>query len=417
VSYFVAAHSSKSTATVVAVGDPRCEMAVRLPRFMQPFLTWLTAVPAPGERHPTAARNTALMDAAFRMGAGAAISVLGLAQGFGLLKVALLLTGAALTTSGMSIVQVIIFHYCAHAAMFRSRPVNQVVGRFISIVFLFSDFDKYRADHIQHHRAEKLITEDDEFSRFVVRVCRLQPGEGKKKLWAKTVVAIISPIFHGRFFVSRVRGNLLTGSVPRTIAFGAFWGTFVGGATYFDIWAEIFLIWILPLTVLLQVATIFRILCEHRFPPAEILSARGKLLLCYATIGVFPGRSPPALLASSAKGAVAWMLWWFDLLTIQLFSRVVVLVGDAPCHDFHHRRPGTREWFHAHYARQQDKENGCPGYPMNYIDVWGLFEAIDLNLEALANASKDALAGGSIPHGAPSRQGDGRNATLPQLTT
>ena len=30
-------------------GNPRTQMARRLPPFLQPFLTWLTAMPAPGE--------------------------------------------------------------------------------------------------------------------------------------------------------------------------------------------------------------------------------------------------------------------------------------------------------------------------------------------------------------------------------
>ena len=40
---------------MVSIGtpaDPRTRMAARLPGYLQPFLTWLTAKPAPGEVAP-----------------------------------------------------------------------------------------------------------------------------------------------------------------------------------------------------------------------------------------------------------------------------------------------------------------------------------------------------------------------------
>ena len=37
----------------------------------------------------------------------------------------------------------------------------------------------------------------------------------------------------------------------------------------------------------------FRILCEHRLPPAEVIAARGPNLVCQATAGVFAGAIPP----------------------------------------------------------------------------------------------------------------------------
>ena len=76
------------------------------------------------------------------------------------------------------------------------------------------------------------------------------------------------------------------------------------------------------------------------------------------------------------------------MLTVHLFARVFVLVGDAPCHDFHHRRPASRRWTDYIHARQKDADNGCPTYPLGYIETWGLFEAIDENLASLSTAAR-----------------------------
>ncbi|MFC7538364.1 hypothetical protein ACFQU2_01425 [Siccirubricoccus deserti] len=80
-----------------------------------------------------------------------------------------------------------------------------------------------------------------------------------------------------------------------------------------------------------------------------------------------------------------------DLLTVQLFVRLFVLVGDAPCHDFHHRKPATRRWADYIHARQADLDAGSPGFPTGYFETWGLFRAIDQNLETLAATTPEAI--------------------------
>lgn len=72
------------------------------------------------------------------------------------------------------------------------------------------------------------------------------------------------------------------------------------------------------------------------------------------------------------------------MLTVTVFSRAFVLVGDAPCHDFHHRRPANRKWTSYAHARQQDSDAGSPGFPVGYTENWGLIRAVDSNLATLA---------------------------------
>ncbi len=153
--------------------------------------------------------------------------------------------------------------------------------------------------------------------------------------------------------------------------------------------------WVLPVVVLLQAATIFRILCEHRFPEQVLIQARGRDFPCHATSGVFPGLAPPYACGFSRAGCWAWLGWWANMLTVQLLVRVLVLVGDAPCHDYHHRRPASRRWTSYIHARQADLDSGSPGFRVGYNTTWGLFHAVDESLASLArtpDGSADQLS-------------------------
>jgi len=381
--------------------DPRAAMARRLPAAVQPLITRITAMPAPGERAHGVSTKGPLVDAIVRMGVGASLAAAAVAMD-GAAAWLLYALGAILSVSGLGIVQVVLFHYCAHGAVFRSQKLNVLVGRAISIIFLFKYFDDYKREHIQHHRSQKLITEEDEFATFVVGVCGMRPGMSRRALWLKLALNLVSPVFHGKFLYLRLKGNLVSGHPSHGWRFAAFWAAFLGLAAATGMEAELALAWLLPLTVFLQIATVFRILCEHRIPEPELLQSRGKSLIVEATTGVFSGRPLPAESARTVRGFALWTLWWLDLLTLKALARLLVLVGDASCHDFHHRRPGVKNWPDAVYERAADKAKGCPGYPGNYIDVWGLMNAVDQNVRSLAAASPNLL-GGSKTDPAPER--------------
>ena len=79
------------------------------------------------------------------------------------------------------------------------------------------------------------------------------------------------------------------------------------------------------------------------------------------------------------------------MLTVQLLVRVIVLVGDAPCHDYHHRKPASRRWTSYIQARQQDAQAGSAVFQTGYSETWGLFRAIQATLASLSR----------LPHGTP----------------
>ena len=93
---------------------------------------------------------------------------------------------------------------------------------------------------------------------------------------------------------------------------------------------------------------------------------------------------PPAALAGSLHGLVLWLAWWANMLIVQVLVRVFVLVGDAPCHDYHHNKPASRGWTGYIQARQRDMESTV-GSLAGHSETWGLFRAVD---NTLANLSR-----------------------------
>lgn len=364
--------------------DPRAAMTDRIPTTLQPFLTWLTARPAPGEAARPRAAWTFVAEALLWIAAGLSIGVAGLSVGLWL-ALPLLFLSLTATTSGLGLFQVVVFHHCSHGAVFAERDRNRLVGRLISALLIFKHFDAYRHEHMLHHNSRKLLTDEDEFADFVLDMCQLEPGVPKRQLWRRVMLnVVLSPSFHLKFLGKRILAAWLSPDWLHNLFGVAVWVTTATACVLAGYTLMFAVLWVLPVTVLLQIATIGRILCEHRFPDAALISSRNREFTCLVTAGVFPGSAPPDVSSVTVSGLLAWTAWWLDMLTVQLFTRVFVLVGDAPCHDFHHRRPQKHLWTNYIHARQEDLDAGCPGFPLNYGESWGLINAIDENLASLS---------------------------------
>ncbi len=359
--------------------SPRTAMYQRLPAALQPFLTWLTAQPAPGE---TVRERSPLVFVAYSCAqilAGLALGLLAWPQHPLLLIVAMLLV-----TAGLGLFQVVIFHHCSHGTVFRRRELNMLIGRLISVILLFKHFDTYQREHMLHHSHNKLLTEEDEFANFVFETCCLRAGEPIGVLRRRVIFNLISPWFHARFTIRRIQAAWSSKRWMDSAAGAAFWGVTAALAAATGHGLAYVLVWVVPVTVLLQVATAGRILCEHSFPELDVIRVRGRDLSSHATGGVFPGSMPPAASAATPGGFVRWGLWWGCMLAVQIPVRVVILVGDAPCHDFHHRKPASRRWTSYIQARQHDREAGSAVFKAEYRETWGLFRAIDATLVSLS---------------------------------
>ena len=383
-----------------ALPNPREAMAARLPRALQPFLTWLTARPAPGEVMAQRSALSYVVGAIAWLLAGVALTVLPFLLAAPPLAAWLLVPlGLTFTCCGLGLFQVVIFHHCSHGTVFATREANRRAGRVISAFFLFKRFDDYQREHMLHHSAKKLLTEEDEFADFVLGLLGLEAGVPKRELWRRLLVSLVSPAFHWTFLSRRIRASMFTGDAGHDLMARGFWGAMLAATLATGTFWLFLLAWVLPVTILLQIATVGRIIVEHVFPEAHHVAARDRDFVAHATLGVFPGSQPPLARATTVAGFAAWTAWWAEMLTVHLFVRLFVMVGDAPCHDFHHRKPASRKWTSYIHARQGDLDAGSPGYPAGYFECWGLIAAVDRNLASLA-ATAPATIGRAPGHAA-----------------
>ena len=365
--------------------DVREAMAVALPRALQPFLTWLTAKPLDSEKQRVGRPLYHVITAFLSLIVGIVVSSYALWAG-GWFLVALPFA-LIVTTSGMGKLQAVVYHHCAHWTVFKWRPANDWMGNFIAVLLVIKPFEDYRAEHLRHHRAKVQLTDEDEFIQFLTGRLGMQTGMPVDALRRRFLAAMFSPLLHIQFLLGRLSGCFLSADRAHNVRAFAFWLPIVAAVTYLGIWWPFAVVWILPVTVLFQIATALRILCEHRFPDRRTLENRGPEFICDVTIGVFPGTRPPE--PGNAKLG-AWIVWWAKMLTVHLFCRVFVLVGDASAHDYHHRNPNSPGWANHIYERHKEARSGSSRFPKNYSEYWGLFGAIDSILISMSRTPKNA---------------------------
>lgn len=351
---------------------------LRLPACLQRMLTWVTTVPILGQDvKRTSFYQT--ITAFLSLITGLLGSMIILKENFYLFLPFSLL----ITVSGMRKLQVVIYHHCSHGSVFHSRLANAILGEMISILLVIKDFRTYKQDHMAHHNSKKLLTTEDETSQDLAEI-GLMPGVPKHILWQRLILSFVSPFAQVRSFLNRIRLCFLSLHLIHNLCAIAFWASIISIIYYFKFLSIFIIVWIFPLTFLYHISRILRLLAEHKWPAQEIMRSRGLLFICVTTIAVFNGEALPGKTGRVLYDYYQISLWAVRMIFIHLFARVFVLVGDTPCHDYHHRRPSSREWSSYIDARQKDKMTGCLGYPINYSEVWGLFNAIDNNLQSLS---------------------------------
>jgi hypothetical protein len=299
---------------------------------------------------------------------------------------ALLPFGMVATTSGMGLLQAVVYHHCAHGTVLATRRGNRTMGKFISLLLLIKDFDVYQKEHFAHHSPRRLLTDDDEFLSYLLRFIGIAPGMPRPALRRRVLKSFFSPAFHARLLAARLTGCLVTCSAADRTARAVFWGSILAGAYLAGAMAPLLIAWFVPAVILFQIATSLRVLAEHRFADGDAMALRDHRFIARTTAGVFPGAAVPRIAAGKIAALAEWTIWWGKMMTVHLFSRVFVLVGDAPAHDYHHRHPGSPDWASYIHARSRDRALGCPGFAVDYIGTLGLFQAIDENLASLADA-------------------------------
>ncbi|MFJ7792559.1 fatty acid desaturase [Pseudomonas sp. NPDC096950] len=356
-----------------------------LPGFMQPFLSWLTAKPLPEDINQVRRLKPVhhILVSAGLIAFGVMLSGIGYLYG----SPGPWLLGFVVATGGIKQMQVMICHNCAHDMVFEQREWNLRLGRLISGVLMLKPFDIYKHEHTLHHSSRTLLTDDDDTLSYLQGVVGLKPSDSIAMMWAKLVTTAMSPLVMLRAAWGRLKATATAPNRAVSALTLIFWTTLAWLAValgHFDLFV---MAWVIPVFAGYHISTTFRLAAEHTWPGIDVLERRGIDFICESTTGVFIGeelRIPDG--AGGVRRGAHIGLWLIKMLGFHLFIRLFVMVGDTPCHDYHHRRPRSKDWPNYITARERDRLEGAHPFPTNYTDYWGYIHAVTTNFRKFQQA-------------------------------
>ncbi|WP_180929098.1 fatty acid desaturase [Streptomyces sp. AJS327] len=335
-----------------------------LPRFVQPYLTWVTGVPLEGGKQliPWSPAKAGLLGL-FQMAVGITLGAFML-NPFTAWSVPVLVLSSMLTTGGMRRLDVVVVHQTLHRMFAKSAGANRVVGELITTFFWRMPYDENRKEHLLHHAYPCSLKDGD---TLYLLSTGMRPGMTRSEFRRYLLTALFSPKHHGRFFFGRVKSNFV-GVHPRyrlvmSLVYLAATVTFLWLTGW---WVEWLVLWVLPVSVLFQACTYLYTMTEHRwwlFGNQERLPRDKRDLL---TFGRFCGEAAPDGSHTGFAKVGAWSRWTFRMLVVHSSYRMFVLVGDTVQHDLHHVMPAC-DWANSPWIRADDVGNR----PERYTEIWG----------------------------------------------
>ncbi|GAA2577079.1 hypothetical protein GCM10010399_03450 [Dactylosporangium fulvum] len=357
-----------------------------LPEILALPLTLLTGRPHAGQRPIRFTAGQHLVNAFASLLGGLAVTAVALhAGGWYLL---LLLPGWAMTLHGMRNLRMMIFHQCSHGNMWARSRLDTALGRLLAALLMIQQFDRYQVEHVGEHHARHHMTLRDPTVQAILLSLGLRPGMTRRQMWRNTLHRLVSPSFHLRFGLARLRSYFhFAGPGERALA-GAGLLAVAVLATWWHAWTFVLVGWVLPATLFFQVSNTLRLCVKHTFPPAGRADRRGPDYFGGLTNAIFLGEAAPRPGRSRPAAARAWARWLCRMAFVHFPARYLVLTGDTVCHDYHHRHPKSRDWPNYIFAREQDHLAGHRGWPA-YRHVWGMVPAINLVFDSLSRADPD----------------------------
>jgi hypothetical protein len=347
------------------------------PEWTNPFWTWLTGKPRHGE-HPKFVLGPwgFMFCSLLSYVVGIAMALQGMFLR-GWWSEAAVAVGYILAVSGSRRLVSTVVHQCIHGRFSGGRAVDHWVGEAITLVTLTQTADEYKREHFaQHHRYGVFTTQRDPAAKFLQAI-GFVPGRSRRSLWGQLVLNFGSPHFHGHFLLMRLKSNFIAARGWRLLASYVYLAAWVGIAAWVGV-VPVLVAFGIPIVCLYQLSVMLEFISEHAwFVPVPALSQANDVHGTHSW-GRFCGAAVPSYEACAGPLAyfAAMLRWGGAHLFYHLPVRLLVLPGDLPQHDFHHRHPGTVEWTRAAYSRHADlasaESNGVP-----YKEFWGLHRAVD----------------------------------------
>jgi hypothetical protein len=359
---------------VSAVPDVRATY-LRFPAWTQHFWTWQTGKALPGQRpllRHTWASYLAVTLTLFL--GGLALSSVAVATMFPLWYVSLV-GGWTLTVAGERMFVLVIAHQALHRRFSGDSGTDRFWGEVVTVLSVFHTFKDFKEEHFDnHHRREVFATDADPPVQFLLDL-GFQPGLSRRRLWRLAWRVFLSPVFYWRGFLGRVRSNLEARSW-RLVGFFAWIGYWVSVPFWMPNGLLVLVLaFVLPVILFAQLSALLDRLGEHEWLAPRNPEFGHRFYTAANTSARFCGAAVPSASLPAGRQILAWVRWIAVTVCYHIPSRLLVVVGDLPNHDYHHRYPSTPEWTMAAYARQRDIDSGPEGPP--YQEVWGMAAAID----------------------------------------
>jgi fatty acid desaturase len=363
--------------------DPRETMRV-LPGFAQYPLTILTGKPLAGQR------PLSWWLPGFHLASAVASMLAGIVVGCTAWNLSgawllLLPLGWAVTLHGMRNLRMMIYHQCSHRNMYRRRRLDAAIGRATSSLLVIQNFARYSREHVADHHAAHHMTLRDPTVQAMLISLDMHPGMTRRQMWNRLLAKVFSPRFHLSFSIARVRSFWHESARSEKVTALTLYAAVVAATVATGTWAAFLVVWCVPLLPLFQISNTLRLCVKHTFPAPGIEVRRGKEYFGSLTNAIFIGEPAPSHTLPPARRAGAWLKWAARMVFVHVPSRYLVLTGDTVVHDFHHRYPSTPQWANYIFARQEDADQGSPGWPP-YKEAWGLVPAINLVFDSLSAA-------------------------------
>lgn len=366
----------------------------RLPLWCQPLVSLVTGAVRPSDKPFIAWTRAGLYIACIGLFAlGVLLSAAAFVAGpmGGVMGLFLLGLGQLLTVGGARSIMTTVLHDCVHSlAKERGRYGRSHLGPYywlgtiLAFILQTQRFEDYYTEHLTHHRQTVFGRPADPDYEFLLSL-GFQPGQTLFQYWVHFLTLLFSPWFHLRFFFSRLWSRAKS---PQSFYSSViYWvlllwlGAHVG-------WGLLAAVWLIPLFVLLNAAALFQFTGEHRWgklrDPQKARVQQESLL----TSARYCGDVPPRENLPFPRRLLAWMAWWFRLLTVHLVCRVAVLPFELIHHDLHHHaaweRVGKRRvdmprffnWMNSAHSRADYVKNRAPSDPA-CTEFWGVGNAID----------------------------------------
>lgn len=288
-----------------------------------------------------------------------------------------------LTVGGVRNLVATVAHSAVHELMFKTVFMNRLAAEVIGVTLFTQGFKSYRADHMYSHHSHNFGTFKDRDGNAIYQV-GFRPGKTRSQLWQTLGLLLISPKFHFVFLKARFKENFLTDKKLRTLAATLWWIAMAGIAWQigFGLFAVIYLI---PVMIIYQMSSIMQLLIEHfwlgRLPDDSTGVTHAKL-----SIGRFCGSMAP-----ETGNLGDWSRWWLAQFFYHLPTRIFVLQGAFPAHDWHHRHGGSKMW--ANSVREREKDILAMTNAEPYQDYWGYINIVNAVFDRIAVIEQKEPAG------------------------